>query len=112
MERSILGMSDVPQGALCWLMEADHEALIQGATESCLEALEGLGGKVPLGVLAFDCGARRGRLGPEGMQEEMAAMRSALGNTPYAGFYTSGEIARVRGALGTHHLTLVTLALA
>jgi hypothetical protein len=111
-ERSILGMSDVPQGALCWLMEADHEALIQGATDSCREALDGLGGKVPLGVLAFDCGVRRGRLGPDGMQEEMAAMRSALGNTPYAGFYTSGEIARVHGALGTHHLTLVTLALA
>lgn len=112
VERSILGMSDVPQGALCWLMEADDEALIRGATESCREALDGLGGKAPLGVLAFDCGARRGRLGPDGMQEEMAAMRSALGNTPYAGFYTSGEIARVRGALGTHHLTLVTLALA
>lgn len=112
VDRSILGMSDVPQGALCWLMEADHDALIQGATDSCREALDGLGGKVPLGVLAFDCGARRGRLGPDGMHEEMAAMRSALGSTPYAGFYTSGEIARVRGALGTHHLTLVTLALA
>ncbi|MEV7621902.1 FIST N-terminal domain-containing protein [Actinoplanes sp. NPDC089786] len=111
-DRSILGMSDVPQGALCWLMEADHDALIRGATDSCREALDGLGGKVPLGVLAFDCGARRGRLGPDGMQEEMAAMRSALGSTPYAGFYTAGEIARVRGALGTHHLTLVTLALA
>ncbi|MEV6630053.1 FIST N-terminal domain-containing protein [Actinoplanes sp. NPDC051470] len=112
VDRSILGMSDVPQGALCWLMEADHDALIRGATDSCREALDGLGGKVPLGVLAFDCGARRGRLGPDGMQEEMAAMRSALGSTPYAGFYTAGEIARVRGALGTHHLTLVTLALA
>jgi hypothetical protein len=112
VERSVLGMSDVPQGALCWLMEADHQALIQGAVDSCRDALDGLNGKVPLGVLAFDCGARRGRLGPDGMQEEMAAMRTALGNTPYAGFYTSGEIARVRGALGTHHLTLVTLALA
>ena len=39
-------------------------------------------------------------------------MRTALGDAPFAGFYTTGEIARVRGASGMHHLTLVTLALA
>ena len=72
----------------------------------------GLGGKTPLGVLAFDCGARRDKLGPDGIEDEAQAMRTVLGSTPYAGFYTSGEIARVRGSLGTHQLTLVTLALA
>jgi len=35
-----------------------------------------------------------------------------LGGVPYGGFYTNGEIARLRGALGMHHFTLVTLALA
>jgi small ligand-binding sensory domain FIST len=30
---------------------------------------------------------------------------------PYGGFYSTGEIARVRGALGMHHFTVVTLAL-
>ncbi len=39
-------------------------------------------------------------------------MRTVLGNTPYAGFYGLGQIARVRGALGTPALTLVTLAVA
>jgi small ligand-binding sensory domain FIST len=63
-------------------------------------------------VLAFDCNGRRSKLGPDGMYEEIQAMGDALGNTPFAGFYAAGEIARVRGALGTHHLTLVTLALA
>ena len=29
-------------------------------------------------------------------------MRTVLGSTPFAGFYTAGEIAGVRGALGTH----------
>jgi small ligand-binding sensory domain FIST len=39
-------------------------------------------------------------------------IRDALRDAPFAGFYTTGEIARVRGASGMHHLTLVTLALA
>jgi hypothetical protein len=111
-DRSVRGLADVPQGALFWLMDGDQEAMVGGAVQSCAEALDGLGGKTPLGVLAFDCGVRRGRLGADGMEREMAAMRIALGNTPYAGFYTTGEIARVRGALGTHALTIVTLALA
>jgi hypothetical protein len=111
-ERSVCATADVPQGALCWLMEGDHDALIEGAAQSCTEALEALDGKTPLGVIAFDCGARRGRLGDDGLDDEVRAIRSVLGSTPYAGFYTSAEIARVRGALGIHHLTLVTLALA
>ena len=94
------------------MMEGPRESLVEGAAQSCAEAVEGLGGKTPLGVLAFDCGGRRGRLGEDGMADEMRAMRSVLGSTPYAGFYSLGEIARVRGALGTHALTLVTLAVA
>jgi small ligand-binding sensory domain FIST len=62
-------------------------------------------------VLAFDCGGRRAGLIEGGMEDEIAAMRTALGDAPFAGFYTTGEIARVRGASGLHHLTLVTLAL-
>ncbi|MEV6492271.1 FIST N-terminal domain-containing protein [Actinoplanes sp. NPDC051633] len=112
IERTVGSLADVPQGALCWVMDGDPAALIAGAADSCAEALEGLGGRAPLGVLAFDCAGRRSKLGLDGMQQEMAAMRDVLGGTPYAGFYTTAEIARVRGALGTHHLTLVTLALA
>jgi hypothetical protein len=111
-DRAVWGLADIPQGALCWLMEGGSRALIDGAKQSCAEALDGLDGKTLLGVLAFDCGGRRGALGVDGVQEEMAAMRSVLGSTPYAGFYGLGEIARVRGALGTHALSLVTVALA
>ena len=111
-DRSVGGAADVPQGALCWLMQGDHDALIEGTVESCTEALEALGGKTPLGVMAFDCDARRSMLGTDGIEDEAQAIRGVLGSTPYAGFYTSAEIARVRGALGTHHLTFVTLALA
>jgi len=111
-ERSVWGTADVPQGALVWLMEADRQALLDGATWSCTEAIARLDGLAPLGVLAFDCGGRRAGLVEGGMQEEIDAMRTALSDAPFAGFYTTGEIARVRGASGLHHLTLVTLALA
>ena len=111
-ERSVWGTADVPQGALVWLMEADRQALLDGATWSCTEAIARLDGLAPLGVLAFDCGGRRAGLVEGGMQEEIEAMRTALSDAPFAGFYTTGEIARVRGASGLHHLTLVTLALA
>ncbi|GIF25223.1 hypothetical protein BJ973_007475 [Actinoplanes tereljensis] len=110
--RSVWGTADIPQGALVWLMEADRQALLDGATWSCTEALARLDGLAPLGVLAFDCAGRRVGLMEGGVDEEVAVMRDALHGAPFAGFYTSGEIARVRGASGVHHLTLVTLALA
>ncbi|GAA0479911.1 histidine kinase [Paractinoplanes deccanensis] len=111
-ERSVWGTADVPQGALVWLMEGDRQALLDGTAWSCGEAVARLDGLPPLGVLAFDCGGRRAGLIEGGLDEEMRAMHAALGDAPFAGLYTLGEIARVRGALGMHHLTLVTLALA
>ena len=111
-ERSVWGTADVPQGALVWLMEGDRQALLDGAAWSCTEAVARLDGLPPLGVLAFDCGGRRAGLVEGGLDEELRAMRTALSDAPFAGLYTLGEIARVRGALGMHHLTLVTLALA
>jgi hypothetical protein len=110
--RSVWGTADIPQGALVWLMEGDRQAMLDGAAWSCTEAVARLDGLPPLGVLAFDCGGRRAGLIEGGLDQEIQAMRTALSDAPFAGFYTLGEIARVRGALGSHHLTLVTLALA
>ncbi|WP_433293568.1 FIST signal transduction protein [Actinoplanes sp. CA-030573] len=111
-DRSLKCLADVPQGALAWLMESDHGALVDGARESAVQAVDGLGGARPLGVLAFDCAARRVALGDHGVEQEVAGISKELGDVPYGGFYTNGEIARLRGALGMHHFTLVTLALA
>lgn len=111
-ERSLLSLADVPQGALAWLMESDHDAIVHGARESAGQALDGLGGEPPLGVLTFDCAARHMMLGAGGVQEEVDGIAKELGGVPYAGFYTNGEIARLKGALGLHHFTVVTLALA
>jgi hypothetical protein len=113
-ERSVWGTADVPQGAVVWPMEADRQAMLDGATASCAEAVSQLDGLAPLGALMFDCGGRRAGLSENGgdLADEIAVIRTALGDAPFAGCYTLGEIARVRGALGMHALTLVTLALA
>jgi hypothetical protein len=111
-ERSVASLAEVPQGALFWLMEGDLDSLITGANQSCAEALAGLGDAAPVGMLAFDCGGRFTRLGEESGRTEISAITEAIGGAPFAGLYTMGEVARSRGALGLHHLTLVTLAMA
>ena len=80
--------------------------------EACSEALEALGGQPPLGLLAFDCIARRGVLGNSGIEREVTRISNHAGEAPVAGFYTYGEIARTRGISGFHNQTLVVLALA
>ncbi|AEV85266.1 hypothetical protein ACWT_4246 [Actinoplanes sp. SE50] len=111
-DRSLLCLADVPQGALVWLMESDSDALLDGAGEAAGQALDALGGVPALGMLVFDCAARWIKLGEAGVERENAEIGKRLDGVPYGGFYTNGEIARVRGALGMHHFTLVTLALA
>lgn len=109
---SLLCLADVPQGGLAWLMEVDDESLIAAGAQSCAQAVDALDGQPPVGVLVFDCGARKVMLGEDGMRREVAAMTEAACGVPLAGFYTYGEIARIHGARGMHHLTVVTLAFA
>lgn len=111
-ERSVWGTAEMTQGALVWIMQADRHDLINGAAQSCADALSHLDGLVPLGALAFNCAGRRAGLIEGGLEEELAVLRKGLRDAPFAGLYTTGEIARVRGASGMHNLTLVTLALA
>jgi len=105
-------LADVPQGALAWTMVTDADALIEAAADSCRSSIEALGGADPLGFLVFDCGARMATLGPENLIAEQGAMAKLASDRPFGGFYTFGEIGRMHGARGMHHLTVVTLALA
>jgi hypothetical protein len=105
-------LTDVPQGALVWVMEADETDLIAAVGQAHGAAVEALDGATPTGVLAFDCGARFAMLGPDGAGREIAEMSRLIGDAPFAGFYTYGEIARTHGARGMHHVTLVVLAFA
>jgi hypothetical protein len=102
----------LPQGSVAWVMEGDRESVLGATTEACDEALGFLGDSEPLGLIAFDCAARRSVLGESGIQGEIEQLRSSAPDTPLAGGYTWGEIARVRGQNGFHNQTLVVLALA
>ena len=61
----------VPQGSLAWIMEGDRDSVLEATNVACDQALSGLGGRSPLGLLAFDCIARKGVLG-----ETASRMRS------------------------------------
>ncbi|MEY2447485.1 MAG: hypothetical protein QOH79_961 [Acidimicrobiaceae bacterium] len=111
-DRSIGCIASVPQGALAWLMEGDVTSVLAATDGACRDALAELDGHDPLGVIAFDCIARRGVLGDQGISREVDHIESHTGSVPLAGFYTYGEIARTHGTGGFHNQTLVVLAVA
>jgi hypothetical protein len=111
-QRSLSMIAEVPQGGLAWFMSGD-DASVQSATDvACTTALEALGGRQPAALLAFDCAARRGVLGDEGIVAEVERIAAHAGGAPVAGFYSYGEIARTSGAARFHNQTLVVLAVA
>jgi hypothetical protein len=108
-DRSLTCIAQVPQGGFAWIMEGDDESVLAATDAACSDALVPLDGREPLGLLAFDCIARRGVLG-DGISHEVRRIAESAPGTPVAGFYTYGEIARTRGVGGFHNQTLVVLA--
>jgi hypothetical protein len=111
-DRSLSCIAEVPQGGLVWIMEGDATSVLAATDVACSDSLAALDGRPPLGMLAFDCIARRGVLGEHRVQAEIGRLAALAAGAPVAGFYTYGEIARVRGIRGFHNQTLVVLAIA
>ncbi|MDA0185749.1 FIST C-terminal domain-containing protein [Solirubrobacter phytolaccae] len=111
-DRSLGCIAEVPQGGIAFFMEGDSESVLTATDGACAGALAALDGAPALGVLAFDCIARRSVLGAAGIADEVSRIGAACGGAPVAGFYTYGEIARTRGISGFHNQTLVVMALA
>ena len=111
-DRSLLCVAEVPQGALVWLMTGNAESMLAAADAACDDSRAALGGRAPVGMLAFDCIARRGVLGDDGIRTEIDRIAACAGGAPVAGFYTYGEIARTKGISGFHNQTLVVLCVA
>ena len=109
-DRSLATIAAVPQGALVWLMEGDDDSVLLATDDACGHALASLGDRPPIGILAFDCIARRGVLGEEGIRTEIDRVAAGASGAAVAGFYTYGEIARTSGVSGFHNQTLVVLA--
>jgi hypothetical protein len=110
IERSLSCMAEIPQGALVWIMEGDETSVLEATDAACGDSLAALDGQTPLGVIAFDCIARRGVLGDAGIRTEIDRLAAVTSGVPVAGFYTYGEIARTRGLRGFHNQTLVVLS--
>jgi hypothetical protein len=108
--RTLGCIAAVPQGGLVWFMEGDEQSVLEATDAACADAMRPLDGRPPLGLVAFDCIARRGVLGGEGIRTEIARLAALAPGSPVAGFYTYGEIARTSGAGGFHNQTLVVLA--
>jgi len=108
--RTLTCIASVPRGGLAWIMEGDEQSVLEATDAACRSALDALDGNAPLGLMAFDCIARRGVLGDPGIVREVERIAAHAGNAPVSGFYTYGEIARSSAAGGFHNQTLVILA--
>jgi hypothetical protein len=109
-ERSLSCIAEVPQGGFVWIMEGDTRSVLEATDAACFDSLAGLGGRPPLGMIVFDCIARRGVLGDQGIRAETGRLAAIAAGAPVAGFYTYGEIGRTRGPRGFHNQTLVVLS--
>ena len=109
-DRSLL-CPDVPQGTLVNTMRGDADAVMRGTHVARDEALAMLDGRPPIGLVAFDCAARRAILGEDGIREEVAAIGERLPGGAARRLLYDGRVGRVHGSRGVHNTTLVMLAL-
>jgi hypothetical protein len=110
-DRSLQLIADMPQGGMASFLRGDDDSVLGATDRACEAALDAIGG-APIGMLAFDCVARRGVIGDDGIGHEIHRILGHAAGGELAGFYGYGEFARTRGINGFHNQTLVVLALA
>lgn len=110
--RELRCIANVPQGELAWVMEGDESSVLDATDDACRAARTQLDGAEPVGLVVFDCIARRGVLGDGGIGTEVERIQQQFPGAPLAGFYTYGEFARLEGTRGFHNQTLVVMAVA
>jgi len=108
--RSISGGCAIDYGSLVWALVGDADSILEATDSACSDALSGLGDHDLVGMLTFSCAALRPILGDDGTRKEVDHYAKWADGAPFAGFYTFGEIARVRGIDGFHNQTLAMLA--
>ena len=102
--------SDIPAGATVRIMKTSTKSAADAAVRAVNSALGDMRGTRPEVALFFDCVATRLRMGGEfGM--EMDALQRALGDVPYVGCNTYGQIARSEGQFSGFHNCTATVAL-
>jgi len=119
--RHVLGRSDggglicatqIPVGATIEFTVLSLNELVSSGWDSVTASLASLGNDCPKAALVFDCAGRRRVLG-HGQAEEVTGITRSFGEAPpFAGLYTDGEVARIRGAKGDHNHAVVTVTFA
>ncbi|MEV6605222.1 FIST N-terminal domain-containing protein [Kutzneria sp. NPDC051319] len=109
--RSLGGGGNFDHGGLVWAMTGDEQSILAATDAACQEALAGLGGREPVGLLTISCAAIRAILDDDALRRDNARLAKWAEQAPFAGFYAYGEIARARGIHGFHNQTLTVLAL-
>ena len=108
---SIACASNVPEGAASCIMSTDAASACDAAANATRAALAQLEGNAPAVALVFDCVATRLRLGAA-FEDELSAVQQELGDVPFAGFNTYGQIAQAEGQFsGFHNCTAVVCVL-
>lgn len=104
---SIQCAAEVPVGATVRFMRASSASAAEAAANSVEAALQQLEGCRPAAALFFDCVATRLRMGRE-FGLELQTVQDTLGQTPFIGCNSHGQIARAEGQFsGFHNCTAV-----
>lgn len=105
---SVLYSATVPEGAEVQLTEYVRGEVMAGTEASAAATRGGLGEAPPAFALVISCASRKQVLGTR-IAEEVAIVRRALPQVPFAGFYAFGEVAplAVGGRAHYHNSTLV-----
>jgi hypothetical protein len=104
---SIHCAAEVPEGATVRIMTSSDESSTEAARKAARTALGSLGEAKPKAAIFFDCVATRLKMG-KAFGGELDAMARELGNIPYVGCNTYGQIAKVEGQFnGFHNCTAV-----
>lgn len=109
----ILCAAEVPAGATTHIMSTGGASAAEAAAAATRDAMEQVtrDGGTPKAALFFDCVATRLRLG-HGFEHELAAVAGELGDIPFAGFNSHGQIVRSEGQFsGFHNCTAVVCVL-
>ena len=107
---SVMCAAEIPIGATVNIMEAKSDPT-EAARHAVGSALGQLQGHAPGAALFFDCVATRLRTGRD-FGLELGAIQEALGEAPFAGCNTYGQIARAEGQFsGFQNCTAVVCVL-
>jgi hypothetical protein len=108
---SVVCAAEIPVGAVVNIMRSTGTSAAEAAASAAVDAMQHLQGRLPAAALFFDCAATRLRLGQE-FGLELKEVSKVLGEAPYAGCNTYGQIARVEGQFsGFHNCTAVVCAI-